>query len=50
MNDARIDIIALYFGLSRPVSGEQWHFEAVNMALSVAEKEEIDNSNRNSVT
>lgn len=50
MNDSKIDIIALYFGLSRPVSGEQWHFEAVNVGLSDNEIEQIDNSTRNSVT
>jgi len=49
MNDARIDIIAFYFGLSRPVSVEQWHFESINMALSNSEKEEINNSTRNLV-
>ena len=49
MNDPRIDIIALYFGLCRPVTEEQWHFETVNMALSDSETEEINNSTRNSV-
>jgi len=49
MNDARIDIIALYFGLSRPVSGEQWHFEPVNVSLSDDEIDEVNNNNRNSV-
>jgi hypothetical protein len=49
-NDTKIDIIALYFGLSRPVPFEQWHFEPTNLQLSESEKEEIENNKRNSIS
>ena len=39
MNDAMNDLIALRFGLIRPVSGEQWHFEITNIEFTAAEKE-----------
>jgi hypothetical protein len=47
-NDTKIDIIALYFGLSRPVPFEQWHFEPTNLQLSDGEIEEIKSNDRNS--
>ena len=37
-NDAINDLIALRFGLIRPVGGEQWHFEITNVAFSKEEK------------
>jgi|GEM_PF-3012122 len=49
-NDTRIDIIALYFGLSRPVPNEQWHFEPTNLGLSPNEAEIVNDSQRNSLT
>jgi hypothetical protein len=48
-NDTKIDIIALYFGLSRPVPGEQWHFEVTNLQLSSSEKKKTEKTNRNNI-
>jgi hypothetical protein len=37
-NDAIYDLIALYFGLMRPVPREHWHFECTNVELSDSER------------
>lgn len=37
-NDAIHDLIALKFGIIRPVGGEQWHFEITNVEFSKEEK------------
>lgn len=49
MNDTKIDIIALYFGVSRPVPGEQWHFECVNSEVPDHERDLINQSTRNTL-
>lgn len=45
-NEAMIDLIALNFGLIRPVPGEQWHFECTNVQLSTSEKALVDANTR----
>jgi hypothetical protein len=37
-NDAIHDLIALKFGIVRPVPKEQWHFEITNVEFSEKEK------------
>jgi len=49
-DDAMIDLIALNFGLIRPVPGEQWHFECTNVQLSTAEKELVNANTREFLT
>jgi hypothetical protein len=48
MNEAMIDLIALNFGLNRPVPGEQWHFECTNVVLSAGEQKLVDDNPRES--
>ncbi len=49
MNDAMLDLIALNFGLIRPVPGEQWHFECTNVQISSSEKALVDANTRESL-
>jgi hypothetical protein len=41
-NDAIHDLIALKFGIVRPVPKEQWHFEITNVEFSESEKKLLD--------
>ncbi len=49
MNDAVNDLVALYFGIMRPVGGEQWHFECTNLELSASERALIRAGGRETV-
>ena len=45
-NDAIIDLIAINFGLVRPASGEQWHFECTDLRVSSSEQELVEHEKR----
>ncbi|MBN2536634.1 MAG: DUF4157 domain-containing protein [Spirochaetales bacterium] len=49
MNDAILDLIALYFGIMRPVPREHWHFECTNVELSNTERALIQRNGRDTV-